>query len=645
MPVSVLRRSIWAKRTRSLAILVGVLAILPLAPTLESAGLHPTPSPTHSGLGDGRASHVPRLSAALDSLGRGEGPAHGQGWACAEAAATSATCQGIDTARTLVGVGGWWNLTSRVGSAPMPRYLAAVSDDPLDGYVLLFGGANGSAAGGLLGDTWRYSGGAWNQLSPGSSPSPRSLGGMAFDAAAGFVLLFGGRDASGFVGDTWKFSAGSWNQLFPAASPGRRAVFNLAYDSTDRAVLLHGGANATGLLNDTWKFAGSSWTEVFPVTIPPARSFSSMGYDETDGYVVLFGGLNRSNVALGDTWRFSGNTWSPIMFSAPPSARASSQLAWDRGDGFLLLQGGTTSSVSFTDSWEFIGGAWLPLAPIPSPGPLLSGACSWDSSDGYVLEFSGVTQDSFNPPSHPITWAYASPLVSHPTVNRSPLDIGVSATFRANVTGGIGPDSFNWDFGDGARGSAANPAHSYISSGPVTVNVAVTDSVGELARGQVQVSINPVLQVSIAPVPSSTSTGTSVTFSATVTGGQAPYTYAWGFGDGFSGVGGRPSHAYRTAGSYDVNVSVTDAYGQRSTTSLLVKILPGAASSGVTSNLLLILYGGIAAGTVAVLVGMLLWRRRRRSSSLPPKRLGPAAATPPAPVPTGQRPPIEIGGR
>jgi len=50
----------------------------------------------------------------------------------------------------------------------------------------------------------------------------------------------------------------------------------------------------------------------------------------------------------------------------------------------------------------------------------------------------------------------------------------------------------------------------------------------------------------------------STVFTSSVTGGQAPYTYAWAFGDGQTGVGQVVSHTYTVAGSYTATVTVTD---------------------------------------------------------------------------------------
>ncbi len=58
----------------------------------------------------------------------------------------------------------------------------------------------------------------------------------------------------------------------------------------------------------------------------------------------------------------------------------------------------------------------------------------------------------------------------------------------------------------------------------------------------------------------------AVAFTATVTGFETgTLTYSWNFGDGSTSTLKGPSHAYATPGSYNVTVSVKDAFGETAT--------------------------------------------------------------------------------
>jgi len=56
-----------------------------------------------------------------------------------------------------------------------------------------------------------------------------------------------------------------------------------------------------------------------------------------------------------------------------------------------------------------------------------------------------------------------------------------------------------------------------------------------------------------------------ISFLASVSGGKAPFTYAWDFGDGNGSGLADPQHIYASAGVYSVSLSVTDADGKEST--------------------------------------------------------------------------------
>jgi len=61
--------------------------------------------------------------------------------------------------------------------------------------------------------------------------------------------------------------------------------------------------------------------------------------------------------------------------------------------------------------------------------------------------------------------------------------------------------------------------------------------------------------------PSSPAAGYPVTLNATSSGGTAPYTFAWTFGDGINGTGNPAIHTFASGGSYNVTVAIRDSTG------------------------------------------------------------------------------------
>ncbi len=79
---------------------------------------------------------------------------------------------------------------------------------------------------------------------------------------------------------------------------------------------------------------------------------------------------------------------------------------------------------------------------------------------------------------------------------------GTALTFTANVTGGVSPYSYSWNFGDGTSGTSNPVTHTYNTPGYYTVSVTVTDSIGETASASVTINIEvvPVLTLTITGV-------------------------------------------------------------------------------------------------------------------------------------------------
>ncbi len=78
----------------------------------------------------------------------------------------------------------------------------------------------------------------------------------------------------------------------------------MAYDAATGTIVLFGGIDRQ-FSNGTWTWDGSTWTKQASATHPSARAWPSMAYDAATGTIVLFGGLH--DVAghlrqLADTW-------------------------------------------------------------------------------------------------------------------------------------------------------------------------------------------------------------------------------------------------------------------------------------------------------------------------------------------------------
>ncbi len=136
----------------------------------------------------------------------------------------------------------------------------------------------------------------------------------------------------------------------------------------------------------------------------------------------------------------------------------------------------------------------------------------------------------------------------------------LAVTFTSTPSGGTTPYTYDWNFGDGsAHAATQNTSHTYSTVGGYTTTLTVTDAQGHAAAKTWTVSVTPGLQAFAWVGPTSGSAPLAVSFAGFASGGTAPYTYAWTFGDGGTSSVQSPSHTYSGQGAYTVHLTVTDS--------------------------------------------------------------------------------------
>ena len=147
----------------------------------------------------------------------------------------------------------------------------------------------------------------------------------------------------------------------------------------------------------------------------------------------------------------------------------------------------------------------------------------------------------------------------------------LTVTFTDASTG-TAPLTYAWDFqNDGSVDSTLkNPSYQYAAAGTYTVKLTVTNAAGsdpEVKAGYITVSAAPVAPVAaFTGIPVSGTAPLDVTFTDSSTGTSIT-NRRWDFGDGNISnyvAATNPSHRYSSAGTYSVNLTVTNAVGSNS---------------------------------------------------------------------------------
>lgn len=273
-----------------------------------------------------------------------------------------------------------WLRRISVSMPPSPRQAPGMAYDAARGRMVLFGGFAGSNI--WLGDTWEWDGIDWLRRTPAAAPPARGGHAMAYDEVRQRVVLFGGSNGVEFKQDVWEWDGSTWLDRTPqdgSAMPTPRTGHGLAYDAALRRVVLVGAAGLTTM--DAWSWDGVRWTRLRPGVRPPERMWSALAYDSSGQRLVSFGGAGAAG-RMSDTWELRGERWTPRPAKATPPARQGHAQDWDAVRRRTVVFGGLSGSAPLGDTWEWDGVQWAVRSPAASP----------PARSGHALIYHGARQ-------------------------------------------------------------------------------------------------------------------------------------------------------------------------------------------------------------------------------------------------------------
>jgi hypothetical protein len=170
---------------------------------------------------------------------------------------------------------------------------------------------------------------------------------MAYDAARGLAVLFGGFGNGRYLGDTWTWDGTDWIPGTPAHAPAARYLPGGAYLAGGGRVVLFGGSSEIGLaLGDTWDWDGTDWVIPFPASIrltpssgPPGTVVQitgrSFGAVEKVTLIYFDSTTGATELAADETGAFS------IQITIPSGATPGQQKVGATGSGSGQIAAGT----------------------------------------------------------------------------------------------------------------------------------------------------------------------------------------------------------------------------------------------------------------------------------------------------------------
>jgi PKD repeat protein len=220
-----------------------------------------------------------------------------------------------------------------------------------------------------------------------------------------------------------------------------------------------------------------------------------------------------------------------------------------------------------------------PNAFAPTLGGTAAAGTLYDqliNSNKYYIQSEWSNGDSnceLRPTSGTITPSFTEPA--------GPNAVGGSLSFNpaaSSSSNSISSETWNW--GDGSTsfhaGALTSVSHSYAAAGTYTVRLTLVDNRGNTNSTSQSITVHSLPVASFTFSPTNASIGVPVGFDRTGSSdseaGVTISSYAWTFGDGATGTGATPSHAYASGGTYTVTLKVTNSVGLTNTTSKQVTV-------------------------------------------------------------------------
>ena len=270
------------------------------------------------------------------------------------------------------------------------------------------------------------------------------------------------------------------------------------------------------------------------------------------------------------------------MGVTPTFTRTTYPVTLDAGQGGKIdySYGSTTGYVAESQSNEVLvpSGDTITLTGVPDANEVFKGWSGTFSSTSnpatFTIHGSSTIDATFN-----------SGLSADLSASTTSPVVGNSVGFSVSVFGGSGIYTYAYYVNNGLIDTTSSSSFSYTftSLGQFTVYSEVTDNGVSVASNPVTVTVRPLpLDVSISPLSESVMTGQSLNFASSVSGGEQPYSYSWYINSNLFSQSSSFSHAFSSAGTYEVYLSVSDSYGTTQTspvTTIVVSQVPALEAS------------------------------------------------------------------
>lgn len=288
----------------------------------------------------------------------------------------------------------WTNITPT--HSPSMRDYQTLAYDTATSEVVLFGGTRDFA---YMGDTWAFNMDShdWTERFPECRPSPRAFHSMAYNTDTFQTVIWGGAGDLPFNGTLWAYDGrlDNWTDLTSKEHPSCRALFSMAYDRAAGEVVLFGGYDVYSFaMGDTYAYnlSTNTWRNMRPARSPPIQRDCKMVYDDSSRRIVLFGGTPLS------TWTYDlqNNTWSLEYNGISPKVSDGFAMAYDSARGTVVLVGRGEHDQFQTWTCKIGKENWTYMSTSGSPPAYTRAEMVYDAAAKEMVLFDGRNTWTYN---------------------------------------------------------------------------------------------------------------------------------------------------------------------------------------------------------------------------------------------------------
>jgi PKD repeat protein len=291
--------------------------------------------------------------------------------------------------------------------------------------------------------------------------------------------------------------------------------------------------------------------------------------------------INGSHYLIQREW--SNQTNQCLDSFSPNATTASASFTPSPGSGTTInfdagASGATGGVAEYV--WQFNDGAGGgQMGTIETTSPTMSHA--FPTPGNYTVALTMMAADgTSNGTARAVNVVPIAPTAAFAYLASSSLE-GTAKSFDATGSSENNPggsvSSYSWTFGDGGAAAGAVQSHSYSHFGIYTVALTVTDNYGASSAVSHVVVVGDEIPTAAFTDPSPGTAGTPMSLSGSGSDPDGSISaYSWSFGDGSTGSGQHPSHAYSSPGNYIVTLAVADSDGHSAAIAQQVTVGPAA---------------------------------------------------------------------